>query len=1139
MSRAKRPGPFADSDSEDHDSSSHSSARKRRRGSTGSAIPSSPPTDGDRQSPATTPPSDIDSDEDNANGTPEATQQVDRIRPEDNEPAEYGILEAVHVVNFMCHKNEKWKLSPLINFMCGKNGSGKSAILTAIVICLGGKASGTGRGSSLKDFVRHGANSASVTCYLKNQGQNAFRNDEYGNTIAVERNFTSSGSSSFKIRNVDGRVMSTKKGDLEEILDHFCLQMENPLNVLSQDMARSFIASSNASAKYKFFLKGVLLEQLDQDYKIIEENIDNMTPKITQGQEDLAEKKRRWQLADRKLKESRKLDGTRERLAVLRHQCIWAQVVDLEVHRQRVSDALDENRGKIDVERQNAERLGEAYDQAEELVQQRKQEYDAELPKIEEARSDRNGAAEKVKETKDTHATARAESRLVKDELNSARRAVQRKEEEILNEEARLTEVDGGGRARRLRELDDLRTAAEQANTAYETRAASRQQYTAACDTAKEKVHAAEEEFKTQQKRLTDRKAELQNIRSSENDQGRKFHERMPELLRAIGKETRFRNRPIGPIGKHIKLKHQNWARVLEKVFGKTPNSFIVTNKHDQDILHELQRKYRVDGTLFMPPSYELDVRAKEPDDEFLTIMRALEIDNFLVRNVLIMQHSIETAVLEENFDEACRIMNIRDPNQRPRNVLNCFTLAHNNPSRGFRLFYRQGRPAQDPVDEFVGPLRLNSNLDEQVRLHQQYVSDEEHRLTHLKSEVQSCKHEYNAAVRALKEYNEEVGRLRVAKQEADQKVEDKQSETEQDNVAGGALDALRQALEEARKAVATKSALFGDAVVAEDRDRKANEAAQQELTAMEDRLKEAQANADKAKSEWRRADQSKSDALAQKNWSLNKIEDAERELQTYIQQLATADEDIRKDTEQARASGSERVPIPEGETAKTLDKKWERLLEQVTAANERVGGDPEEIERQAADALQQFRQSKEDLEGMVTLQDTLKASVHERMRRWRFFRQQIGRSARSAFMYLLSERGFRGKLIIDHTQHLLDLLVEPDITRRDGTGRSARTLSGGEKSFSQICLLLALWEAMGSPVRCLDEFDVFMDAVNRNLSVNLLIEAARQSRGRQYVLISPGTKSDIKPAPDVHAFEVAPPERGQQRLSFQRAEAV
>lgn len=71
-------------------------------------------------------------------------------------PSEHGILERVECYNFMCHDHFQVELGPLINFIVGKNGSGKSAVLTAITLCLGGKASATNRGQSLKSFVKEG-----------------------------------------------------------------------------------------------------------------------------------------------------------------------------------------------------------------------------------------------------------------------------------------------------------------------------------------------------------------------------------------------------------------------------------------------------------------------------------------------------------------------------------------------------------------------------------------------------------------------------------------------------------------------------------------------------------------------------------------------------------------------------------------------------------------------------------------------------------------------------------------------------------------------------------------------------------------------------------------------------------------------
>lgn len=162
-----------------------------------------------------------------------------------------------------------------------------------------------------------------------------------------------------------------------------------------------------------------------------------------------------------------------------------------------------------------------------------------------------------------------------------------------------------------------------------------------------------------------------------------------------------------------------------------------------------------------------------------------------------------------------------------------------------------------------------------------------------------------------------------------------------------------------------------------------------------------------------------------------------------------------------------------------------------------------------------------------------MRKSLDERRKRWKRFRSLITTRARETFSFLLSERQFRGRLIADHSNKMLDIKVEPDLTKESDVGRQTKTLSGGEKSFSTICLLLSIWEAMGSPIRCLDEFDVFMDSVNRDKSMGMMIEAARRSVGRQFVLITPQAMGTVQLGADVKVHKLGDPERGQQVLSF------
>lgn len=87
---------------------------------------------------------------------------------------------------------------------------GKSAIMTGIVVGLGGNARSTERGKSLKQFIRTGERASEVIVTLRNCGNEAYRPDVYGDAIRVERMISSDGAGSYKIKSISGESLDSR-----------------------------------------------------------------------------------------------------------------------------------------------------------------------------------------------------------------------------------------------------------------------------------------------------------------------------------------------------------------------------------------------------------------------------------------------------------------------------------------------------------------------------------------------------------------------------------------------------------------------------------------------------------------------------------------------------------------------------------------------------------------------------------------------------------------------------------------------------------------------------------------------------------------------------------------------------------------
>ncbi|GFF26822.1 structural maintenance of chromosomes protein 6 [Aspergillus udagawae] len=1044
---------------------------------------------------------------------------------EPNIPAEHGILERVECYNFMCHDHFQVELGPLINFIVGKNGSGKSAVLTAITLCLGGKASATNRGQSLKSFIKEGKESATIVVRLKNQGDGAYMPDDYGKSIIIERHFSKNGTSGFKIKAENGRIISTKKAELDSIIDYFTLQFDNPMNVLSQDMARQFLSTSSPADKYRFFVKGVQLEQLDQDYRLIEESADQIEEKLRNREQDIRILRDLKDTADRRLEKSDQQESLRRRIRNVRNQVAWAQLRDsLEGELARTDGEIATAEAQLSVFDVNIRDTERECAAAAEFLNQASSRLD-------QSQSERNEIKTKLDEQLSERHDLQAEQRQIKEYLRTTETRIRETQNQIADENRRLADLSGGSYSRKEEQVQQAKAEAAEIRRQCEEHQQSARQLYQAAEEAENAVELAAAPIDKMKAEVDQAESNLRNL-NREGIRRTGFHERMPALLKEVEIERSFSRKPVGPIGNYVSLLKPEWSSILENALGTTLNSFIVTSRRDMNILSHIMQRVGCVCPIFIGSDGHIDTSEHEPEPHYDTALRILQIDNELVRRQLIINHGIEQMLLIERLEDASAVL---FDGQRPKNVKRCYCIDRTDRRRGIHLSYsRTGDPSQAPVQAYNGSPRMKSDLESQMRIQRDVVAGLRRELSNQEQQLRSARSRLESCKQAIERHKRRSKELQVMLQRQEDQVEELTDALERETVEDGHLDVLRATLQEAEAEKRLNEGSLKDSVDAMDAMMRKLKATKQELSAKDAEISTLQEELRVAQGEEHLVQDKRRKIIGLKNTAIERVNDIKLN-RTSIQQERDCVAARVVEYEEKASLVSPRVAIDEGQTANTLSKKLERLHGDLQRSNQQLGGSRDEIAAEVERATAAYQRAMKQIEEFKLLADVLKATLRHRKARWLIFRSHISSRAKAQFTYLLSERSFRGRLLTDHNGKLLDLQagdVEPDITK-DSAGRGAKTLSGGEKSFSQVCLLLALWEAMGSPVRCLDEFDVYMDHINRKMAIDMLMLAARRSIGRQFILITPGSRAEITLAPDVRVKELAEPERGQTRLLF------
>lgn len=144
--------------------------------------------------------SDVEMDSDSESGQEEEINNSD-----ERQDWVTGKIYMIHLENFLTHSEATVFPSAELNILIGPNGTGKSSIVAAIIIGMGGSTKILSEHNKLSDYVKNGTDRSKVTVTI-------YR-DSHGNRARFCREFGRDNKSTFTI---DGRKC-TEKHYLEEV----------------------------------------------------------------------------------------------------------------------------------------------------------------------------------------------------------------------------------------------------------------------------------------------------------------------------------------------------------------------------------------------------------------------------------------------------------------------------------------------------------------------------------------------------------------------------------------------------------------------------------------------------------------------------------------------------------------------------------------------------------------------------------------------------------------------------------------------------------------------------------------------------------------------------------------------------------
>jgi len=1072
-----------------------------------------------------------------SNATPSHGTPIRSINPA-GKPAEAGIIHKVYVENFMCHRKLTISLSRNVNFVHGQNGSGKSAILAAIQICLGAGAKRTHRARNLRDLVRKegNANVAKVRVTLLNRGPDAYKPDVYGETITVERSISlNSGSyNGYKLLDHQMVARSKAKKDLDQLLDQLNIQVENPVAVLDQEEAKKFLCGKPED-KYAFFAKATELERLDRQYASIFDTIGEMSESRAKVENSLMPKKETVEILKKEWEQFEVLEKMEDKVSTFRVKYGWSLYWECKEQEDeetntfaQYDEMLNNAREKLSKAENSASTDSNEEAQLHEKLSEFTTEADEATRSLHSQEAKLKAARQPLKQNSRILQTIVKEKNVAKRRLQAAQRELKKVRDEIMRKEGSAESEEAKRTTRRMKAEENMNELKKGIDEREHQIRDSLLNY----DRLKPEEEALNNRHHDAQRQLHAVRNKVNGLKASEGNSMALFGNKCASMYQKVElakRQRKFCGEVIGPIGHHLKIVagKENLAGLAQFALGMSLDKFIVTNDQDRSYFMRLRNEAGCNPRecLVMQTNIGPRYQTRSPPDGVDTIESVINIPSDLVYNCLVDFGKIETRALMNSIEESQEALLIQENGGRCSirggNIKEVYFLPQGDNwtvNNGAFAQYANKRPLKQSIGidrtqairEGENEAQLLSEEVEGLQVLARQMKDKRHRY---KVEWNNLKGEDRSARREIERLDDVLEKIREESTEAENITIDTTEYEDDVNEAERACDDLKGKEEETKKVLEELNAPILDLEAKVDETRARSEKVTNDLNEASEKL-----------SEYMRGQQQRDRALEKKRKNLKKIEEArDAQIKKVEQRTEMSEEAMQKarlvtyqiqQTLKKKEENASGFPSNDDEdkSAEELNEELE-LIEPIDINKNpdyyknKIQRGEKEIERERKRrqitevdpevALDKYQRAKKDLETkmkqLVSVEENvtrLVEDLRERKERWKTFRSHISEMSNQSFDGILNKKGSSGFIEFDHKYKQLNLVVQKDNRDEMTQTNDVKALSGGERSFTTLSLLLALGESLETPFRVMDEFDVFLDPVARKIALETMVRS-------------------------------------------------